>query len=221
MAEPRTFGVVLFKGFELLDVFGPLEAWGMLAVTGQCKVTTVAQRSGAVTSAQGPKAIADYGFADCPNLDLILIPGGIGTREEISNQLLLDWLKARAEKAEGVTTVCTGTAILARTGLLDGHRATTNKRAFKWVAEQGPKVNRLIGDVLRLFHRHEVAGVGYIDDLRGFELIRNFSRKSCAERVGARAEHYQQRNFATENSLESVEVGGGFVQLRFNFGRTL
>jgi transcriptional regulator GlxA family with amidase domain len=141
MAEPRTFGVVLFKGFELLDVFGPLEAWGMLAVTGQCKVTTVAQRSGAVTSAQGPKAIADYGFADCPHLDLILIPGGTGTREGISNQVLLDWLKARAEKAEVVTTVCTGTAILARTGLLDGHRATTNKRAFKWVAEQGPKVN--------------------------------------------------------------------------------
>lgn len=141
MAEPRTFGVVLFEGFELLDVFGPLEAWGMLAMTGQCKITTVAERSGAVTSAQGPKAIAEFGFGDCPHLDLILIPGGIGTREEISNRALLDWLKARAEKAEVVSTVCTGTAILAHTGLLDGRRATTNKRAFKWVAEQGAKVN--------------------------------------------------------------------------------
>jgi len=141
MADLRTFGVVLFKGFELLDVFGPLEAWGMLAVMGQCKVATIAEHSGVVTSAQGPKAIADFGFADCPHLDLILIPGGIGTREEISNQVLLDWLKARAEKAEVVATVCTGTAILARTGLLDGRRATTNKRAFKWVTEQGPKVN--------------------------------------------------------------------------------
>jgi transcriptional regulator GlxA family with amidase domain len=141
MAELRTFGVVLFDGFELLDVFGPLEAWGMLAMTGQCKITTVAERSGAVTSAQGPKAIAEFGFSDCPHLDLILIPGGIGTRKEISNQALLDWLKARAEKAQLVTTVCTGAAILAHTGLLDGRRATTNKRAFKWVAEQGAKVN--------------------------------------------------------------------------------
>jgi transcriptional regulator GlxA family with amidase domain len=141
MAELRTFGVVLFEGFELLDVFGPLEAWGMLAMTGQCKITTVAERSGAVTSAQGPKAIAEFGFSDCPHLDLILIPGGIGTRKEISNRALLDWLKARAEEAEVVTTVCTGTAILAHTGLLDGRRATTNKRAFKWVAEQGAKVN--------------------------------------------------------------------------------
>lgn len=141
MAEQRTLGVVLFEGFELLDVFGPLEAWGMLAAMGQCKVTTVAGRSGPVTSAHGPKAIAEFGFADCPHLDLILIPGGIGTRKEISNPALLDWLKVRAEKAEIVSTVCTGTAILAHTGLLDGRRATTNKRAFKWVAEQGAKVN--------------------------------------------------------------------------------
>jgi transcriptional regulator GlxA family with amidase domain len=141
MAELRTLGVVLFEGFELLDVFGPLEAWGMLANMGQCKITTVAEHSGAVTSAQGPRAIAEFSFSDCPHLDLILIPGGIGTRKEISNQALLGWLKVRAEKAEVVTTVCTGTAILAHTGLLDGRRATTNKRAFKWVAEQGAKVN--------------------------------------------------------------------------------
>ena len=141
MAELRTLGAVLFEGFELLDVFGPLEAWGMLANMGQCKITTVAKRSGAVTSAQGPKAIAEFGFDDCPHLDLMLIPGGIGTRNEISNQALLDWVKVRADEAEVVTTVCTGTAILAHTGLLDGRRATTNKRAFKWVAEQNAKVN--------------------------------------------------------------------------------
>jgi transcriptional regulator GlxA family with amidase domain len=140
MAALRTFGVVLFEGFELLDVFGPLEAWGMLAVMGQCKVTTVAERGGAIASAQGPKAVAEFDFMDCPHLDLILVPGGMGTRREIANQAMLDFLKSRAERAQVVTTVCTGTAILAKTGLLDGHRATTNKRAFKWVESQGPKV---------------------------------------------------------------------------------
>jgi transcriptional regulator GlxA family with amidase domain len=141
MAEMRTLGAVLFERFELLDVFGPLEAWGTLAATGQCKITTVAERSGAITSAQGPKAIAEFGFADCPHLDIILIPGGMGTRKEVSNRALVDWVKVRAEKAEVVSTVCTGTAILAHTGLLDGRRATTNKSAFKWVAEQSAKVN--------------------------------------------------------------------------------
>jgi transcriptional regulator GlxA family with amidase domain len=140
MAELRTFGVVLFDGFELLDVFGPLEAWGMLAAQGKCKVTMLAERAGAIKSAQGPQAIAEYDFANCPHLELILVPGGIGTREEVKNQRLLDALKTRAQAAEVVTTVCTGTAILARTGLLDGHRATTNKRAFNWVVSNGPKV---------------------------------------------------------------------------------
>jgi transcriptional regulator GlxA family with amidase domain len=145
MAEIKTFGVMLFEGFELLDVFGPLEAFGMLANAGQCRVLTVAERAGAVTSAQGPKVIADFGFAesgfnDCPPIDIVLVPGGIGTRKEVANHALLEWLIAHAAKAEIVASVCTGAALLAKAGLLDGRRATTNKFAFKWVMEQGPKV---------------------------------------------------------------------------------
>jgi transcriptional regulator GlxA family with amidase domain len=145
MADVKTFGVMLFEGFELLDVFGPLEAFGMLANAGKCRVLTVAERAGAVTSAQGPKVIADFGFTesgfnDCPPIDIILVPGGIGTRTEVTNHIALEWLIAHAQKAEIVASVCTGSAILAKAGLLDGRRATSNKRAFKWVKEQGPKV---------------------------------------------------------------------------------
>jgi transcriptional regulator GlxA family with amidase domain len=137
MAE-RTLGVVLFPGFELLDVFGPLEAFGNLP--GVYRVVTVAEQSGPVTSAQHVRAVADHGFVDCPHLDVILVPGGIGTREEAENPKLLGWLAQRAAAAEIVTSVCTGTALLARAGLLDGRRATTNKAFFHWVADQGPKV---------------------------------------------------------------------------------
>jgi len=145
MADLKTFGVVLFEGFELLDVFGPMEAFGMLAAVGKCRVLTVAERAGAVTSAQGPKAIADFGFtdsgfSDCPPIDILLVPGGIGTRREVANKVLLGWLKDRAAQSEIVSSVCTGAALLAQAGLLDGHRATTNKFAFKWVTEQGPRV---------------------------------------------------------------------------------
>lgn len=140
MAGTKRIGAVLFEGFELLDVFGPLEAWGMLAVEGQCVISTVAAGAGPIASAQGPKAIADFGFDDCPHLDLILVPGGIGTRHEVGNQALLEWLRRVGEPAEIVTSVCTGAALLARAGVLDGRRATTNKRSFKWVTEQGPRV---------------------------------------------------------------------------------
>ncbi len=138
----RTLGVVLFPKFELLDVFGPLEMFGKLKETAKemIDVVVVAEHAGAVASAQGPAAVADRGFADCPRLDLLLVPGGIGTRKEVDNPVLIEWLRARASDAEIAMTVCTGAALLARTGALDGRQATTNKRAFAWVAEQGPKV---------------------------------------------------------------------------------
>jgi transcriptional regulator GlxA family with amidase domain len=129
---------VLFKGFELLDVFGPLEAFGNLP--DEFRVVTVAATAGPVASFQRTRAVADASFADAPPLDLLLVPGGLGTRREVDNPILLDWLRARAATAEIVTSVCTGAALLARAGLLDGRRATSNKRAFAWVAAQGPRV---------------------------------------------------------------------------------
>ncbi len=140
MASHKTVGVLLFEGFELLDVFGPLEAWGMHAEAGGWTIVTAAETAGAVKSAQGPRAMADYALADCPRIDVILVPGGKGTRREVSNASLLEWLRRRADEAEIVTSVCTGAALLARAGLLDGRRATSNKFSFNWVAGQGPAV---------------------------------------------------------------------------------
>jgi len=140
-SSPKTLGVVLFEGFELLDVFGPCEAYGISDLGGAFRIVTVAGKAGPIASAQGPQALAEFGFDDCPRLDLILVPGGIGTRREVDNPALISWLRARADQAELVTSVCTGAALLARAGLLDGRRATTNKRAFAWVQSQGPKVD--------------------------------------------------------------------------------
>jgi len=130
---------VLFPGFELLDVFGPLEMFGNLH--GVVDTHLVAHQPGPVPSAQGPQAFAEYGLDDCPPLDLILVPGGIGTRAEVDNPVLIDWLAQRVATAEVAMTVCTGTALFAVAGVLDGRRATTNKMAFSWVASTGPKVD--------------------------------------------------------------------------------
>jgi transcriptional regulator GlxA family with amidase domain len=138
MTTPRTLGVLLFPEFELLDVFGPLEVFGH--AKDVFRVQTVAERPGPVASAQGPRAIADHGLDDCPGLEILLVPGGMGTRREVDNARLIDWLAERARTAELVTSVCTGAALLARAGVLDGRRATSNKRAFQWVTEQGPTV---------------------------------------------------------------------------------
>jgi transcriptional regulator GlxA family with amidase domain len=134
----RILGVVLFPGFEALDVFGPIEMFGNLP--GLVEVRMVAERPGVARSAQGFGVHVDHAIADCPRLDLILVPGGMGTREEADNPVLVGWLGERAAAAEVAMTVCTGTALLARTGLLDGRRATTNKMFFDWVASLGPRV---------------------------------------------------------------------------------
>ncbi|HEV3237705.1 MAG TPA: DJ-1/PfpI family protein [Gemmataceae bacterium] len=138
-SKARTLGIVLFPQFELLDVYGPVEMFGNLG--SKMKVIMVAQTAGSVASAQGPKVVADYGFDNCPDLDLIMVPGGIGTRTQISNAKILDWLRQRSAKAEIVMSVCTGSALLAKAGLLDGHRATSNKQFFKFAVGLGPKVN--------------------------------------------------------------------------------
>ena len=136
----RTLGVLLFPGFELLDVFGPLEAFGIRPAKDHFEAVLIAAESGPVASAQGAKAIADVDLKDTRSLDLILVPGGIGTRKEVENRAITTWLAERSADAELVMSVCTGAALLARSGVLDGRRATTNKLSFQWVVGQGPRV---------------------------------------------------------------------------------
>ena len=134
----RTLGIVLYPRFELLDAYGPAEIFGNLA--GRIKVVTVAQKAGPVASTQGPQGVADFSFDDCPPLDLILVPGGFGTLAELKNEALLSWLRTRAQSAELVMSVCSGSSILAQAGLLDGRRATSNKQYFSFATDRAPKV---------------------------------------------------------------------------------
>lgn len=143
-----TLGVVLFEGFTVLDAYGPIQAFGASFEPNPggpphrlYSISTVGLQAGPVRSGEGPVTIADYGFVDAPAFDILLIPGGMGTRPGVNNQPLLDAIDAAAGCAEYVTTVCTGTALLARTGRLDGRRATSNKMAWQWVTGQGPAVD--------------------------------------------------------------------------------
>ena len=138
MRSKRTIGVVLFEDFELLDVFGPLEMFGMAA--DHFEIRLISEHGGVVASRQGPKSVSDDSFESAPAIDVVLVPGGIGTRREVDNPVLLDWLQQRAQQAELVTSVCTGSALLAKAGVLDGMRATTNKLAFAWAASQSAQV---------------------------------------------------------------------------------
>jgi len=131
--------VLLFDNFETLDVFGPVEIFGRL--TEEYRVSFYSLSGGLIENADGV-SIQTKPLAGIENgVDVFLIPGGYGTRIEVTSVLLIDKIRKIAELSKYVLTVCTGTALLAKTGLLDGRKATSNKRAFDWVVTQGPKVN--------------------------------------------------------------------------------
>ncbi len=140
-----TLGAILYPAFELLDLYGPLEMFGTLD-TEQMEIVTIAQQKGPVASAtvnrpSGPATVADYSFEDAPPLDILLLPGGIGTIPELENEAMLNFLRERAPKAQITASVCSGSAILARAGLLDGRRATSNKQFFSLATSQSDKVD--------------------------------------------------------------------------------
>src|SRR5215475_8069272 len=134
----RKLGAILYERFELLDLYGPLEMFGSLGP--ELRIVTVAERSGAVASFQGPKTVAEYDFGDAPELDLILLPGGFGTIEQLGNRALHEFLRRRSARATVTMSVCSGSAILAKAGLLDGRRATSNKQFFDLARAQGAAV---------------------------------------------------------------------------------
>ncbi len=135
----RRIGALIFPGFELLDVFGPMEMFGLLEDDFQLEL--VAETPGPIQSNQRLKAIAEHSISDDTHYDILFVPGGAGTRREVGNHRLLDWISTSAEKMEFTLSVCTGSALLAKAGVLDNRRATTNKAAYSWVRTQGPNVN--------------------------------------------------------------------------------
>lgn len=137
--ELRRISVVLFEGFELLDVFGPVELFSM--VPDQLAIEFIGPEAGPVASSQGVRVTTTIRYDAAATPDITLIPGGQGTRRLVNDEAFLSWLHAWAARASLVTSVCTGSAVLAAAGLLDGYRATSNKAAFAWVREQSNKVD--------------------------------------------------------------------------------
>jgi putative intracellular protease/amidase len=130
-------GAALFEGFELLDIFGPLELFGL--ADPPASLVMLAERPGPIASSMGPQAVATAVLGTADRLDVLLVPGGIGTRRSVENPDFLQALRDQAANAQYIASICTGSALLARAGLLDGRVATSNKLAFAWAAGQGPK----------------------------------------------------------------------------------
>lgn len=122
----RTVGIVLFPDAEELDWAGPWEVFTMAAMGQALDVVTVAETLEPIRCAKGLRVLADHRFDDAPALDVILVPGGQGSRTQMNNPTMLSYLQRAAEGCSWVTSVCTGSVVLAKAGLARGRRITTH-----------------------------------------------------------------------------------------------
>lgn len=143
-----TIGIVVFDGAEELDFVGPWEVFTASAGVAERagaepdRVVLVAQGLDAVRCGKGLRVLPDATFDDHPPLDLVLVPGGVGTRREVDNPLLLGWLKEVAARARWVTSVCTGSFVLHAAGIADGRRLATHWASEDRLADLGVDVAR-------------------------------------------------------------------------------
>jgi putative intracellular protease/amidase len=133
-----SINILLFEQFELLDAFGPAEIFGK---DGDLfEVNYYSQKGGVVVSAQGTRIMTEVYKTHHQNKNVLVIPGGAGVRRLVSDTDYIDFVAQVASKSEYVLSVCTGSALLAKTNLLNGKEATSNKRAFEWVVNQNSEV---------------------------------------------------------------------------------
>ena len=146
--ERKRIGIVLYKNIEVLDFCGPFEVFSVTRLNEEKRreepspfdVLLVAEHPEPVTATGNMNVIPHYTFENCPRLNILVVPGGWGTRKELNNPIMLEWLRSRAAEVETLTSVCTGSMLLGFAGLLDGLHATTHWRSLDWMRDSLPAV---------------------------------------------------------------------------------
>jgi transcriptional regulator GlxA family with amidase domain len=149
----RKVGVLVFPEVEVLDFCGPFEVFSVARLVedrrrqdpSPYEVVLVAEQPGVIVTTGGLKVVADHTFDDCTPLHVLVVPGGWGTRREMMNDRLITWLEEQARQVTTLTSVCTGSLLLGKAGLLDGKRATTHWRVLEEMRKLFPAV-KVIND---------------------------------------------------------------------------
>ena len=148
---PLIVGILIFDDVEILDVAGPFEVFAVtrlndeqrLQQSSPFKVYLISETNKQITAIGGLRLTPDVTISECPELDLLVVPGGWGTRKESKNKILVKWIGNQFTNNRLIASVCTGSSLLGKAGLLDGRDATTHWRAFDFLQESAPKARIL------------------------------------------------------------------------------
>lgn len=144
---PLTVGILVFDQVEVLDVAGPFEVFTVTRLNKELtqeesspfRVLLVSENMDQVSAVGGLRFTPDVTRDNCPELDLLIVPGGWGTRTQVKNANLLKWIANKSRRTRLTGSVCTGSSLLGEAGLLDGREATTHWRTFDFLRRAAPK----------------------------------------------------------------------------------
>ena len=138
----RNVAILMFDDVEVLDFAGPFEVFSVTSELNKSNrpfaVSTVAEYPSAINARNGLSINPDCTIFNCPPPDILIVPGGLGTRKLIDNLAVINWIKDCAQTVELVLSVCTGSLLLAKAGLLEGLAVTTHHRALELLRELAP-----------------------------------------------------------------------------------
>ncbi len=159
----RNVAILIFDDVEVLDFAGPFEVFAVTSELNNYEpfnVFLVAEAKGTLKAVNGLKVVSDYGLAHCPKPDILVVPGGVGTRSQMNNQSLITWIEKVYNQAELVMSVCTGARLLAKAGLLDGLEITTHHEAYEELRQLVPTA--LVNEQKRFIERGKIITTGGI-----------------------------------------------------------
>jgi transcriptional regulator GlxA family with amidase domain len=200
----KRVGILIFPDVEVLDFCGPFEVFSVTRLNEDARreepspfeVLLVAETPDTVVATGGLKVIPDVTLDTCPPLDILVVPGGWGTRAEAKNQRLLDWIAERGRSVETLASVCTGSMLLGHAGLLHGRRATTHWRSLDRMRESFPTVT--VEEKLHVVeHDHIVTSAGIS---AGIDMALRVVIRYFGEAVGRATARNMEYPFPDDNS---------------------
>ncbi|MGH1278013.1 DJ-1/PfpI family protein [Bacillus basilensis] len=192
MVNKWSVGIFLFNDVEVLDFAGPYEVFSVTEGQEEKPFTvyTVSQNGKMITARNGLKVQPDYSIEDLPPVDILIIPGGLGVREnEVKNNIIIDWVRQQMKEVKLMTSVCTGALLLAKAGLLEGLKVTTHWASIQTFKKDFPNVE-VMENVKFVDEGHIITSAGISAGINmSFHIVKNLLGVEIAEETAKSMEY--------------------------------
>ncbi|MCG8568740.1 MAG: DJ-1/PfpI family protein [Spirochaetes bacterium] len=184
MKHPITIGILLFHEVEVLDFAGPFEVFSITESLEDksklFKVYTISEKTGMIQARNGLKVLTDYTYDQCPELDVLIVPGGYGAEKiEVNNPITLNWLKIISTETKITASVCTGAFLLAKAGIITNHKVTTHWMDCDLLQEKYPDL-KVVNNTKFVDQGKIITAAGIS---AGIEMSLHLVKKLCSKEV--------------------------------------